>query len=272
MLTISKTSIVHRTVGIAAVAALAAVTAAGQAPTSSTSFFSELFRESEVSHDGPIGDRLLQIGARLLLAVILAGVLALRPRRNIRLFRRNLYISQTEILLAIVAAALMMIVGDNAARAFGIFAAVSLVRFRTNIRDPKEIAVLLISLALGLAAGVGRWELGISLCVFTLAVLWLLEYNESGGVFRSMQLKVRARKIEPVQELLKEIFALRHLDVEIREIDPPDEKKPIGSIIYFVNLPLNVSTDALSQEIWDASDHLEGIEWEQVKKGRDIYE
>jgi len=76
--------------------------------------------------------------------------------------KRNPFVAQTQILLAIVAAALMIIVGNNAAaRAFGIFGAVSLVRFRTNIRDPKEITVLLISLALGLAAGVGRWDLAL---------------------------------------------------------------------------------------------------------------
>src|SRR5688500_7748387 len=105
-----------------------------------------------------------EIILRLLFAVILSGILAFRPRQNVPLFRRSLFVSQTQILLSVVAAALMLIVGDNTARAFAIFAAVSLVRFRTNIRDPKEITVLLISLALGLAAGVGRWELGIALC------------------------------------------------------------------------------------------------------------
>src|SRR4029078_3143360 len=121
----------------------------------------------------------VSVFGRLLLAVLLYAGLAFRPRQNVPLFRRSLFVSQTQILLSVVAAALMMIVGDNTARAFAIFAAVSLVRFRTNIRDPKEITVLLISLALGLAAGVGRWELGITLCLFALALLWLLEYNES---------------------------------------------------------------------------------------------
>jgi hypothetical protein len=120
-----------------------------------------------------------QIIFRLIVAVLLAGVLAFRPRKDIPLFRRSLFVSQTQILLAVVAAALMMVVGDNTARAFAIFAAASLVRFRTNIRDPKEITVLLISLALGLTAGVGRWELGIALCLFALGLLWILEYNES---------------------------------------------------------------------------------------------
>src|SRR5439155_6649022 len=87
-----------------------------------------------------------QITLRLMLAAVLGAALAFRPRKRLLVMKRNPYVGQTQILLAIVAAALMIIVGDNAARAFGIFAAVSVVRFRTNIRDPKEITVLLISL------------------------------------------------------------------------------------------------------------------------------
>ena len=84
----------------------------------------------------------------------------------------------------------MMIVADNAARAFGIFAAASLVRFRTNIRDPKEITVLLISLAIGLATGVGKTEVAIILALFSLVVISLLEYYEPEQVFRAMELTV----------------------------------------------------------------------------------
>lgn len=245
------------------------------APENDLSFISEIFGGG--TSDGEahlsLSERIAQIVGRLLLAVILAGVLALRPRRNIRLFRRNLMVSQTEMLLALVGAALMMVVGDNAARAFGIFAAVSLVRFRTNIRDPKEITVLLLSLALGLAAGVGRWELGIALCLFALALLWLLEYKEPEQVFRSMELKVKTRSTDKLQEILKQVFATHDLGAEIREIDPEDEKHPVGEIVYYVNLPLNVSTDSLSDEIQrSGGENVESIEWDHAKHGRDIYE
>jgi uncharacterized membrane protein YhiD involved in acid resistance len=239
------------------------------------SYLTDLFsgNSSTTEPPRPIFEKMLETVSRLLLAVILSGVLAMRPRRNIRLFRRNLYVSQTEILLSVVAAALMMIVGDNAARAFGIFAAVSIVRFRTNIRDPKEITVLLISLALGLAAGVGRWELGIALCLFALALLWLLEYREPERVFRHMELKVKARNIGKLQALLTDVFKRNKLDVEIREIDPPGAKKGVGSIIYYINMPLSISTDNLSQQIIDSSgEHLEGIEWIQEKRRQDIYD
>src|SRR5688572_28295495 len=163
-----------------------------------------------------------EIILRLLFAVILSGILAFRPRKDVPLFRRSLFVSQTQILLAVVAAALMMVVGDSAARAFAIFAAASLVRFRTNIRDPKEITVLLISLALGLAAGVGRWELGIALCLFALALLWLLEFNEQQSIFRSMELTIKTSDTDRTQEILRKIFKRRRLDAEVRELDPPD--------------------------------------------------
>jgi uncharacterized membrane protein YhiD involved in acid resistance len=216
---------------------------------------------------------LVNILFRLFLAVVFSGILAFRPRKDVNLFKRSLFVSQTQILLAVVAAALMMIVGDNAARAFAIFAAVSLVRFRTNIRDPKEITVLLISLALGLAAGVGRWELGIALSLFALALLWLLEYNESEQVFRAMELTIRTRDTEHTQRVLKKLLKDNKLDAEVREFDPPDEKNPIGSLVYYLNLRLNLSTDRLSDLMMSRDpENIEGIQWSQKKGATDIYQ
>jgi len=225
------------------------------------------------SETGHWGLDALSIFGRLLLAVGLSSILAFRPRQDVPLFKRSLFVSQTQILLSVVAAALMMIVGDNTARAFAIFAAVSLVRFRTNIRDPKEITVLLISLALGLAAGVGRWELGVGLCIFALALLWLLEYNESSQVFRSMELTIKTRDTERTQDVLKKIFHKYKLDAEMRELDPPDEKDPIGEIVYYLNLRLNLSTDHLSDRILRLDPkNIESIQWSQKKGATDIYQ
>jgi uncharacterized membrane protein YhiD involved in acid resistance len=219
------------------------------------------------------GVGILQIILRLFIAVILAAILAFRPRKNVRLFERNLYVAQTQILLAVVAAALMMIVGDNAARAFAIFAAVSLVRFRTNIRDPKEVTVLLICLALGLAAGVGRWELGVALCLFVLALLQLLEYREPEQAYRSMELTVKTRNMETTQDALKKIFAWHKLETEVRQFDPPDDANPIGCIMYYLNLRLNLSTDSLSEQILALDpNNIDGIQWAQKKSATDIYQ
>ncbi len=238
------------------------------------SIFDELFSSGSVANGTKsMAAEDFEIVLRLLFAVVLSGILAFRPRKNVPLFRRSLYVSQTQILLAVVAAALMMVVGDNAARAFAIFAAASLVRFRTNIRDPKEITVLLISLALGLAAGVGRWDLGVALCLFSLALLWLLEYKENEQTTRSMELCVKTRRPEKTQEILKKIFKRMKIDAEVREIDPPDGKKGIGSITYYLNLRLNLTTDRLSDRILAADpEDIEGIQWSKTKDASNIYQ
>lgn len=210
---------------------------------------------------------------RLLIAVVLAAALAFRPRKNVRLFERNLYVAQTQILLAVVAAALMMIVGDNTARAFAIFAAVSLVRFRTNIRDPKEVTVLLICLALGLSAGVGRWDLGGVLCIFVLILLQLLEYREPSQAVRPMELTVKTRNADSTQMALKKIFQDYNLESEVRQIDSPDEANPIGALVYYLNLRLNLSTDYLSEKIFALdTTNIDGIQWTQKKSATDIYQ
>jgi uncharacterized membrane protein YhiD involved in acid resistance len=241
------------------------------APQGERFFLLDLFGNEQVGNGEVVTP--MHITVRLTLAVLLAGILAFRPRKNVPLINRNLYVAQTQILLAVVAAALMMIVGDNAARAFAIFAAVSLVRFRTNIRDPKEITVLLISLALGLAAGVGRWELGVVLCLFALALLWLLEYNEPEKVFRSMDLTIRTRDTDRTQEMMKNIFKRHNLEAEVRSIEPPVEENPVGMIVYYLNLRLSVGTDYLSERILEADpETVEGILWAQNKAGVTTYQ
>lgn len=217
------------------------------------------------------GEALATLTLRLLLAALLGAVLAFRPRR--RIIKRNPYVAQTQILLAVVASALMIIVGDNAARAFGIFAAVSLVRFRTNIRDPKEITVLLVSLAIGLGTGVGRWDLSVVLTLFTLLLLWVLEQREPEQVFRSMDLKISTRDVESTRVALKEVMKRHGFDSELRAVNGPKEGEQLGCLIYSVEISPTITTDELSEEILALdSQNVDGIEWDQKKSSSYVYQ
>jgi uncharacterized membrane protein YhiD involved in acid resistance len=210
------------------------------------------------------GMTLARITLRLLLAALLGAALAFRPRKN-AFTARNPYVAQTQILLAIIASALMMIVGDNAARAFGIFAAVSLVRFRTNIRDPKEISVLLVSLGIGLATGVGRPDLALIVCLFVLAVLWILENLEARQVFRTMELKVVTKDIEATERVLGTVFRKNRFASELRALSHDGDEKA-GTIIFTVDISSLVTTDRLSNEISTRDGgNVMSIEWEQKK-------
>ncbi len=213
-----------------------------------------------------------RIALRFSLAAFLAALLAFRPRRGVSMSRRNPYVAQTQILMAVVAGAMMMVVGDSAARAFGIFAAASLVRFRTNIRDPKEITVLLICLGVGLAAGVGRWDMAVILTLFVLLALAILEYFEQSQVFRSMEVTVKTHKVDRTNQVLQQLFSKHKLDAEMRELDREDEEDPMGKIVYLVNLSTGFSTNQLSEEIFAANrEDVDSIEWDQKESTTYIY-
>ena len=213
-----------------------------------------------------------RIALRFSLAAFLAALLAFRPRRGVSVAKRNPYVAQTQILMAVVAGAMMMVVGDSAARAFGIFAAASLVRFRTNIRDPKETTVLLVCLGVGLAAGVGRWDMAIILTVFVLLSLSVLEYFEPYQVFRSMEVSVQTRDVDKTNDLLKRIFTRHKYDYELRELNRQDPEEPMGKIVYLVNLDPVVSTSKLSDEILSADpENIDSVEWDQKESKTYLY-
>src|SRR5437868_388010 len=138
-------------------------------------------KRGDVLADAP--DRATQIEqlrhafARLPIAAALASVLALRPRRRGTPPRQPAVI-QTQIILAIVGAVVMMVVGTNLARAFGVVGAAGLVRYRAKIADPKDAGVMLSTLALGLASGVGLYAIAIVSAVFILVALWVIESFE----------------------------------------------------------------------------------------------
>jgi uncharacterized membrane protein YhiD involved in acid resistance len=120
---------------------------------------------------------LLHALERLPLATLLAAMLAFRPRRRGTPPRQTAVI-QTQIILAIVGALVMFVVGSSLARAFGIVGAAGLIRYRAKIEDPKDAGVMLTTLAVGLASGVGLWALAVFSALFIMAVLLVIESIE----------------------------------------------------------------------------------------------
>ncbi|MBN2424217.1 MAG: DUF4956 domain-containing protein [Calditrichaceae bacterium] len=58
-------------------------------------------------------------------------------------------------LLSMITALVIMVIGNNLARAFGLVGAMSIIRFRTAVKETQDILYIFFSLAAGMAAGVG---------------------------------------------------------------------------------------------------------------------
>lgn len=62
---------------------------------------------------------------------------------------------QSLVMLSMITALVIMVIGNNLARAFGLVGAMSIIRFRTAVKDTQDIVFIFFSLAVGMAAGVG---------------------------------------------------------------------------------------------------------------------
>jgi hypothetical protein len=86
------------------------------------------------------------------------------------------------VLLTLVSSMVMMVVGNNLARAFSLVGALSIIRFRTQLQTPWDISFVFFSLAAGTAAGTAGWPVAFGgTLVVTLAVL-ALSLTPLGGL------------------------------------------------------------------------------------------
>jgi hypothetical protein len=195
---------------------------------------------------------------RLPLAAVLASFLAVRPRRRGTPHRKPPVI-ETQIILAVVGAVVMLVVGSSLARAFGIVGAAGLVRYRAKIEDPKDAGVMLSTLAVGLAAGVGLWMIATFATAFILAMLFVIESLEPIAV-KTFELKVKAKDTAPLKPKLEELLKRNRLEFELRTSTPEE-------VCYEVKLPLDKHTDRLSNVILKLDpENTKGVEWDEKKE------
>ena len=70
----------------------------------------------------------------------------------------------------------MVIIGDSIARAFSLVGALSIIRFRTAIQDPRDIGFVFYALAAGMAVGAGNPSVAI-LATFLIGIIILCMYH-----------------------------------------------------------------------------------------------
>lgn len=89
--------------------------------------------------------------------------------------------TQSIAISGVISAAMMLAVGDEVARGLGLVGALTIVRFRTTLKDTRDLMFIFAALASGVACGVQSYVVGISgVGVFSLAVL-LLSRSDFGS-------------------------------------------------------------------------------------------
>ena len=121
-----------------------------------------------------------------LIAALIAGII-------ISMFYRKSYngpgyqasFVNSLILLVIITSIVIMVIGNNLARAFGLVGAMSIIRFRTAVKETQDIMYIFFSLAIGMAVGVGQHGLALFGSFFIGSITFVLSKSKFSTPIKS---------------------------------------------------------------------------------------
>ena len=98
---------------------------------------------------------IFEFAANIFIALTCGVVISLVYRFIRRKVNPSPALANSLVLLSQITAIVTLVIGNNLARAFGLVGAMSIIRFRTAVRDVEDIVFIFFSLTMGMAAGVG---------------------------------------------------------------------------------------------------------------------
>ncbi|MFO7950495.1 MAG: DUF4956 domain-containing protein [Candidatus Fermentibacteraceae bacterium] len=127
----------------------------------------------------------LSIVINLVLALICGLVIGWVYRKSHRGLSYSQSFVVTLVLMAVTVGAVMMVIGSNLARAFALVGALTIVRFRTVVKDTRDTAFIFFALTEGIASGTGNYLLAGFSTPFISAIALMLAKTNYGAIRRS---------------------------------------------------------------------------------------
>ena len=157
----------------------------------------------------------------LLLCTILSGILCwhFNIKAQKKYLRRDLALVLPVICLTTLL--VISVVKSSLALSLGLVGALSIVRFRTPIKEPEELAYIFLAIAIGLALGADQREVAAIAVVFILSVISIIDrlkknhHAENSNLLLTLEVKRADSEIKSVLEMLESISP----DTNIRRVD-----------------------------------------------------
>jgi len=119
------------------------------------------------------------------LASALGFILAIVYRYTHKGLSYSQSFTQTIFLVAIIVAIVMMVIGSSLAKAFALVGALSIIRFRTVVKDTRDVAFIFLALAVGMAAGTSNYFLAGMSALFVSAIILITYKFNFGALYKS---------------------------------------------------------------------------------------
>ena len=188
----------------------------------------------------------------VLFTFLMSVVIAFTYEKTSRQVARPDNYIQALVLISIVAATIMQAIGDSLARGLGMLGALSIIRFRTTLRNPRNIVFMFSSLAAGIACGVGGFVIALvgtaGLCISAF-LLRLTPFSKQQNLIGILSLEVPHGS--PAQGHVKNILK-KHCDahsVQTYRVFNSEAKSHLLECKYQIRLKDEMKGPELAREL-----------------------
>ena len=207
--------------------------------------------------------------AIVILNLLFVFVLELAVAWVYRKTHRTLSYSQsfvgTIILMGIIASLIMMVVTENIVGAFALLGAFSLIRFRTIVKETRDIAFVFFTLAIGVAVGTNNYTVAfIGTTIISGIILILDKYNIGSATYGGYLLLVTAR--EPFSPIRQDIWHTHAKNVRTLHV------KSFGDAPREYTIALQIPDPSAISTIVETLQKTAGVESVELLSGRDAVE
>lgn len=190
-----------------------------------------------------------QVVIGLLMAFLLNVVVALIYRATNQSLSYSQAFTHTLIIMGTVVAAIMIVIGSNIARAFSLVGALSIIRFRTAIKDSRDVAFIFFAMAVGMACGTRFYFVAAFTTAFVGLIVLILFYLRFGSkVVDEYILRVTTEAGAELESTLNAIFQRYLRSFNLVSVEALEEGN-LHENVWFVRLGRRADTEQLIEDI-----------------------
>lgn len=151
---------------------------------------------------------------------------------------------QSIVLVGLIVSLIMVIIGSDIARAFALVGAMSIVRFRTPVKDSRDLIFIFAAIAIGMACGVQFFAMAAIFTVTMVIFVFFFYYSGFGELSDNgyvLRVQIRPGQRDNLSEAISSLCK-RAAIISISRFSQSDE---VEDIIYEVELKRGVKYDDL---------------------------
>jgi uncharacterized membrane protein YhiD involved in acid resistance len=180
----------------------------------------------------------------LVLSLILGLAIAIVYQKTFKSLSYTSSFILTLILLPLITSLVLLTIGSNLARAFGLVGALAIIRFRTPVKDPKDIVFIFLALATGVVVGTQNYHIAIIGVIFILAIVLIFDKINFGSfVNNQFFLTVRADRRKLEQKNIEILLQKYCKSFSLNRLNSIFEDKDMVEIVYKLTLPIKKSEE-----------------------------